>query len=73
LQLHCNPPATDLREPAHERQRPHQRATLGDPSDTFSDLFGEPYKPKGMRWRTFSTATPAMPNWQAAKAATCCA
>jgi hypothetical protein len=21
--------------------------------DTFSDLFGEPYKPKGMRWRTF--------------------
>lgn len=21
--------------------------------DSFSDLFGEPYKPKGMRWRTF--------------------
>lgn len=21
--------------------------------DTFSDLFGEPFKPKGMRWRTF--------------------
>ncbi|WP_143526000.1 hypothetical protein [Rhodanobacter sp. C05] len=21
--------------------------------DTLSDLFGEPYKPKGMRWRTF--------------------
>lgn len=21
--------------------------------DTFSDLFGEPYKPKGMHWRTF--------------------
>jgi len=26
------------------------RRKLGD---TFSDLFGEPYKPKGMRWRTF--------------------
>ena len=21
--------------------------------DEFSDLFGEPYKPKGMHWRTF--------------------
>lgn len=26
------------------------RRKMGDP---FSDLFGEPYKPKGMRWRTF--------------------
>jgi|SRR6185437_5505275 len=32
------------------RQRWAIRRKIGD---TFSDLFGEPYKPKGMRWRTF--------------------